>query len=293
MSTRFATSPTSWGVDFAHTPTNPPWAEVLDQIAASGIGSLELGPVGYLPEDKGTIRAELENRGLTAIGSFLFEDLHVPTARERVLSAAVRACASIANAGGSVLVVIDKPGDDRAPTAGRSADAPRLDASQKQQLGHTLAEIAEIAERYALRVAVHPHAGSYIEFADEIDWVVEQTALDLCLDTGHLLYAGIEPARAIHTYSDRLTHMHLKDIDPQVLRRVVDGKIGFWDAIALGVFCPLGAGAVDLAGVLTGLATTGYSGFATLEQDRIPGSGEPLDDLVASLATLAEVSAQI
>lgn len=293
MSVRFATSPTSWGVDFADTPTNPPWAEVLDQIALSGIGALELGPVGYLPEDEAVIRAELTARRLTAIGSFLFDDLHLPTARERVLVAAERTCATIAGAGGSIVVVIDKPGDERASTAGRADAAPRLDAAGAGHLGRILEDVAGIARGHGLRPAVHPHAGSYIEFADEIAWVVQHTSLDLCLDTGHLLYAGVEPAEAVRTYAQRLVHMHLKDVDTVVLRSVVAEKIGFWDAIARGVFCPLGAGGVDVPRVLNALAAIGYSGYATLEQDRVPGSGEPLDDLASSLATLAEISPRI
>ncbi len=66
---RYATGPVTWGVDFADDPANPPWQEVLDEISASGIGALELGPVGYLPEDPGRLRAELDGRGLTAVGS--------------------------------------------------------------------------------------------------------------------------------------------------------------------------------------------------------------------------------
>ena len=51
MTIKLATGPVTWGVDFADTPTNPPWQQVLDDIAASGLPAMELGPVGYLPED--------------------------------------------------------------------------------------------------------------------------------------------------------------------------------------------------------------------------------------------------
>ena len=56
---RLATGPVSWGVDFAEAPANPLWTTVLDEIAATGLGALELGPVGFLPEDADTLRAEL------------------------------------------------------------------------------------------------------------------------------------------------------------------------------------------------------------------------------------------
>ena len=80
---RLATGPVSWGVDFADAPSNPPWREVLDAIARTGLGALELGPVGYLPERADALRSELAERGLEAVGSFVFEDLHDPRARRR------------------------------------------------------------------------------------------------------------------------------------------------------------------------------------------------------------------
>ena len=116
---RLATGPVTWGVDFADAPANPPWAHVLDEIAASGLGALELGPVGYLPEDADTLRAALASRGLEAVGSFVFEDLHTPANADAVLATARRACAAIRAAGGTVLAIIDRPDEERAATAGR------------------------------------------------------------------------------------------------------------------------------------------------------------------------------
>ena len=98
---RLATGPVTWGVDFADAPGNPPWQEVLDEIAASGLGALELGPVGYLPEDPAALRAALAGRGLTAVGSFVFDDLHDPARAGAVVAAARRACAAIAAADGA------------------------------------------------------------------------------------------------------------------------------------------------------------------------------------------------
>lgn len=293
MAVRFASAPTSWGIDFADTPTNPPWQHVLDEIAQSGAGALELGPVGYLPQDKAAIRSELEARDLVAVGSFVFDDLHTPSERARVLEKTERTCEMISNAGGSVLVIIDQPGKERTPTAGRSADAPRLTGAALEELRVTLLEMAEIARAYGLRPTVHPHAGGYIEFADEIQWVVDATELDLCLDTGHLYFAGIDPVEAIERYGDRVTHVHLKDVSPPARRKVVERRLDFWQAVAMPIFCPMGQGGVDLSGVLSALDRIQYDGYAVLEQDRVPGVGNPLDDVRTSLATVREAAAHL
>jgi inosose dehydratase len=285
---RLATGPVNWGVDFADAAGNPPWSTVLDEIAMTGLGTLELGPVGYLPEDSETLHRALSMRDLTAVGSFVFEDLHDPAAREHVLTVSERACDAIAAAQGSVLVIIDRVGEERGATFGRTSDARRLDPQEWSAMLSCVDGVARIAADHGLQPAFHPHAGGFVEFEDEIDKLLADTDLGLCLDTGHAAIAGIDVPAALAKYADRLIHMHLKDIDGEVLAQAREQRTNFWEALAAGVFCPIGAGVVDFARVAEQLAAAGYEGFATIEQDRVPGTGSPLDDIASSLAMLAQ-----
>lgn len=280
---RLATGPVTWGVDFADAPGNPPWEHVLDEIATSGVGALELGPIGYLPEDPNALREALASRGLTAVGSFVFDDFHDPSRCSELAAATERAARAIAAAGGALLLLIDRPAPERAATAGRSLDARRLDGREWTAMIDSIRRCAAIAEGHGLRPAFHPHAGSYVEYEDEIERLLDDSDLALCLDTGHAAYAGIEAERALVAYGPRLAHVHLKDVRPEI----VEQGLGFWAALAAGVFCPLGEGVVDLPAVLAALDDVGYEGYATIEQDRVPGSGSPRDDLAASVKVLA------
>jgi inosose dehydratase len=285
-SLRLATAPVAWGVELVDAPGNPPWPLLLDEIAQSPIDALELGPIGYLPENPARLRHALESRALTAVGSYVIEDLHEPAALDVALRSARHACSAIAAAGGSVLVIIDRADGARAATAGRSSDSQRLEGAAWSALLDAINRIAAMAEDFGLRAAVHPHAGTYIEYEDEIDRFLAGSNVGLCLDTAHLEYSGALAHEAIARYGDRLAHLHLKDVDETVLERVRREEIGFREAVGLGIFCPLGRGIVDLAAVLDALDAVGYEGFATIEQDRVAGSGSPLDELAESVAAL-------
>jgi inosose dehydratase len=279
---RLATAPTTWGVDCAGAPGNPPWETVLDEIARSGLGALELGPVGYLPDDPDALRHALESRELTAVGSYVLGDFHDAAQGRRVAAGTIRACRAIAAAGGSILVIIDRPSPARAATAGRPADAARLRGPAWRGMLDRFETTASVAREHGLTPVVHPHAGSFVEFADEIERLLDGTDLDLCIDTGHAAYAGMTAHEVIEDYGDRIEHVHLKDVRPEVVARRLD----FRAAVETGVFCPLGEGAVDVPRVMDALAGLGYAGYATIEQDRVPGSGSPLADLERSVAAL-------
>jgi inosose dehydratase len=294
VSVKLATGPVSWGVDFADAPANPPWATVLDQIAASGFRWTELGPVGYLPEDPAVLREEVERRGLAVAGSFLFQPLHLEERREEVLAMAHRTCRLIAGVGGRFLVVIDLVDPERATTAGRPEAARRLGERDWRSLVEGIEAVARLAsEDHGLRAVLHPHAGSHVEFEDEIARAlddVDPELVGLCIDSGHAAYAGIDPALLLERHADRTDYLHLKDVDPVVLDRVVSEPLDFWAAIEAGVFCPLGRGVVDFAQFGQLLERTGFSGPATVEQDRDPRSGtDPLADTVGSREYLEEL----
>jgi inosose dehydratase len=282
VSVRLATGPVSWGVDFAGAAGNPPWTTVLDGVRDAGFGGVEIGPLGYLPTDPARLRDEVAQRGLEVVGGFVFEPLHDPAECARITGLAGRVAALVASAGGRHLVAIDLVAPARAAAAGVGSRAPRLARDGRLALEAAIRAIVRIAEDAGLVAAVHPHAGTYVEFADEIAHVAELAPL--CVDSGHAAYARLDPAALVREYGSRVALLHLKDVDPVVLER----GLGFWDAMAAGVFCPAGRGLVDFAALAAAVRDAGYAGWATVEQDRVPG-GDPLPSLVASRLALEEV----
>ena len=282
-SIELAGGPVSWGVDFAGARGNPPYDEVLAGIASAGLRWTELGPVGYLPRG----RAALEPHGLGSVETFVFESLLDPHAAHE---ASRRALDAIVESGGRLLVIIDRPGPERAGTAGRSDAAPRLERGGWRRLVDTVRTIAATAAGRDVRPVFHPHAGSRVEFEDEIERLLGAVAPDelgLCLDTGHALYAGADPLALIGRHAGRLEHLHVKDVDAGRLAAARSERHDFWTAVARGVFCPAGDGMLALGPLRDALSVAGYRGLATVEQDRRPDTpGSPADDLRRSVEPL-------
>jgi inosose dehydratase len=289
---KLANAPVSWGVDFPDQPGAPPWEQVLDGIAAAGYRNVELGPYGFLPADEAELREALDRRGLRAAGGLLYEPFHDPEAHDAIRGLAGEVIDWIAGAGGSYLLLIPIVDEERDGWAGRGAGAPRLDPERHTAMARFMEELAERAAAGGLVPAVHPHAGTHVESRAEIDALLSDLGgtLRLCVDTGHCLYAGIDPVALVRDYAQLLAGFHLKDLDTARLRRSLDAGRGFEAAVADGVFTPLGKGDVDFRDLASALRELKLAAWATVEQDIDPRRpSDPLADAVESRRFLAGV----
>ena len=267
---KLGNAPCSWGVEFADDPRNPPWGKVLDECAAAGFNGVELGPIGFLPVDPATLRAELEARNLTLTAGFVFQPFHDSGAWDAVRDSHIRTCRSLASHDERTLVLIDSIAPERTRTLGRPSDAPKLSAEDWGAMVERIRECCRIAADHGVRPSLHGHAGGYIDFEDEIERVlseVDSSELGICVDTAHLTLAGVDPLAFTARHAERLGHIHLKDIDPQKRRRVIDDRIEFYQACADNMFCEIGHGQVDFKALYGLLVKLGFEGWCTVEQD--------------------------
>jgi len=282
---RIGNAPCSWGVEFGDDPRNPAWTQVLDDARDAGYQGMELGPLGFLPEDPAALTEAMQSRGLTLTAAVMFRPVHDPARRDEVLDVTHRTCRSLRTLGAEQFVIIDSIAAARAPTAGRPSEAerhPDWDGFMRR-----LREICEIAAgEYGMTVSLHAHAAGYLEFEDEVHRAMDAipaSLLGLCVDTGHCEYAGTDPVQLYRTYAERVPYVHFKDVDAAVRERVVTNRIGFYDACAQGLFCNLGDGVVDFAGFRDALGEHGYGGWGTVEQDCDPqAAAAPVDDARAN-----------
>jgi len=135
---------------------------------------------------------------------------------------------------------------------------------------------AAAAEKGVLAV-LHPHVGTMVETRSDVDRVLAGSQIKLCLDTGHLLIGGTDPLQLAREVPDRIAHAHLKDVDAAIAARVQAGELTYTDAVRDGMYTPLGAGDIDIAGIVTALRSNGFDGWFVMEQDTVL-DGEPTDE---------------
>lgn len=294
MSIRIGNAPCSWGVEFANDPRNPAWTRVLDECKAAGYDGIELGPIGFMPEDPAELGDALAARGLTLIGGVVFRPFHDPEKWDEVKDAAIRTCKSLVAHGAKHLVLIDSISPRRATTAGRPAEAEQMTKAEWDGFVSRFQDVARMGSaEYGLTVSLHPHAAGFMDFEVEVERLlseIDPALLKLCLDTGHSHYAGFDPVPFMKRHRDRLAYVHFKDIDPSVRADVVKNRTDFYKACGQGIFCNLGRGMTDFHAVRQLLLETGYDGWCTVEQDCDPaGPTSPVDDARANRGYLKSI----
>jgi inosose dehydratase len=266
MADRIAGAPISWGAcEVPGWGLMPDPETVLQEMAALGLAGTELGPPGFLPDDPEAIRARLDRHGLRFVGGFTPLVLHEP---ELDVTAARRALSLLAHAGGDVAVI--------AAVQDAAWSPPRpLDDAGWQHLAANAHAVQALAGEYGLTFALHSHVGTLIETDAQVQRALDITDVGWCLDTGHLMIGGTDPAAFAREAGPRVTHVHLKDIDAAIAAELMAGRLSLVQATQAGLFVPLGRGAAPVAETLQALNEHRYDGWLVLEQDTAITADEP------------------
>lgn len=280
---RIAGAPISWGVcevpGWGHQLTP---ARVLAEMQEVGLSATELGPDGFLPSSPAAMASVLGQHHLDAIGGFTPLLLHV--AAHDPVPEVEKLLQAYAATGSSTMVLSAITGQDGYDSR------PSLDADGWSTLLGNLDRLAAVTSAAGVQAVLHPHVGTMVENGDDVRRVLEGSEIALCLDTGHLLIGGTDPASLTRQAPERIAHTHFKDVDASKARQVQDGRRSYTDAVRDGMYRPLGTGDVDFASIVDSLRGRDYDGWYVLEQDTIlteePRDEGPVADVRTSVTYL-------
>jgi inosose dehydratase len=128
-------------------------------------------------------------------------------------------------------------------------------------------------EEFGVGLVFHPHADTHVDTQERVERFLTDTDseyVNLCLDTGHISYCDGDNVQIIQRFPDRITYVHLKQVDPTVRKRVREENLSLAEAVKLGVMVEPPYGIPEMPPLLDALADLNRDIFAVIEQDLYP-----------------------
>lgn len=276
MTVRLGTNPIAWSNDdLPELGGDTPLATCLAEARQAGFAGIELG--NKFPRQPAALAAALAPHGLQLVSGWYGARL-----RERSAADEIRAMQPhldlLAAMGCPVMVFAEVAGSVQGERSTPVADRPVMDDAEWRDYAPRITAVAEHMAARGVRLAYHHHMGTVIEKAAEIDRLLAATpdSVGLLYDTGHLTFAGDDPAAVAGRWAGRIVHVHAKDVRPEVMRRALAERWSFLDAVVAGVFTVPGDGGVDFRRALAPVARAGYAGWWIVEAEQDPARAEPL-----------------
>jgi inosose dehydratase len=275
---RIGIAPIGWtNDDWPDLGGDIPLEQCLGEMAEAGYEGCEVG--GKFPRHPETLRQILEPFSLQVASGWLSLWFTDAARREETIDAYREHCGFLRAMGASVVVVAECGRCVQQGPLALSADRPRFDDREWSRLVEGLHRIGEIARGQGMTNVYHPHVGTGVQSAEDVDRLMAATdppLVSLLLDTGHATLDGHDPRRIIRDHAARIRHVHLKDVRGAVASAAIGGRWSFERAVRAGVFTVPGDGEVDMRGVVEDLAKAGYSGWMIVEAEQDPGVANPL-----------------
>lgn len=169
------------------------------------------------------------------------------------------------------------------PAIGADFDEDRL-----ARIIDRLSAVAGLLSAGGVTPALHQHIAGWIETEEEVEAVLAAVPAHILAfgpDTGHLRWAGIEPADIISRHRDRVRGIHLKDVHVAVAEAARADGTGYVPVVmGQHLWAEPGRGDIDFGRVLELVSPAhGYRGWYVIEID-VPDVG----DVDASIAYCGE-----
>lgn len=253
--------------------------QCVSEMALAGFTGSEVG--NKYPKDPEILKKALQLRGVEIcnqwFSSFLISKPFEEAEKE------FRAQLSFLKAMGAKIIGASEQsysvqGQQKTPVFGQKYV---MDDKEWELLCSGLDRLGKIAkEEYGISLAFHHHMGTVVQDPDEVKRMMDNTNpeyVSLLFDTGHFAYCGADPLEMVKTYADRIRHVHLKDIRPEVVQKVKDNGLSFLEGVRMGAFTIPGDGCIDFDPIFEVLEKAGYEGYMVVEAEQDPAKANPFE----------------
>ncbi|MBR0093228.1 MAG: myo-inosose-2 dehydratase [Lachnospiraceae bacterium] len=264
--------------------------QCVSEMALAGFTGSEVG--NKYPKDPEVLKKALELRGIEICNAWFsafliskpFEETEKPF-REHV--------AFLKAMGAKVVGISEQSystqGNEKQPVF---EDKYVMNDEEWKKLCDGLNRLGRISkEEYGIALTLHHHMGTVVQTAEETDRMMEGTDpayFSLLFDSGHFAYCGEDPVKELTKHIARVKHVHLKDIRPDVVKRVKEERLSFLDGVRAGAFTIPGDGCVQFDPIFKLLEDNGYEGYMVVEAEQDPAKANPLEYAIRARKFIAE-----
>lgn len=253
--------------------------QCVSEMALAGFTGSEVG--NKYPRDPAVLKPMLQLRGIEICNAW-FSTFLISKPYEETEAEFEKHVAFLAAMGAKVVGVSEQSYSTQGiQTQPVFEGKYEMNDSQWQLLCDGLNRLGKLSlEKYGVALTFHHHMGTVVQSARETDRLMAGTDpqyVSLLFDSGHFAYCGEDPVEMVTKHADRIRHVHLKDIRPDVVKRVREERLSFLEGVRQGAFTIPGDGCVDFDPIFRVLAQTGYEGYMVVEAEQDPAKANPLE----------------
>ncbi|EFW37608.1 myo-inosose-2 dehydratase [Treponema phagedenis] len=252
--------------------------QCISEMALAGFKGTEIG--NKYPRDPAVLKKYLDIRGLRVASAWFSAFLTTKPFEETKKNFIQHR--DFLHAMGAKVIVVSEQGNSIQGQMNTPVFEKKhiMNDSEWKLLCEGLNKLGELAKEKGMKIVYHHHMGTVVQTTEEVDRMMSETNPELVYllyDTGHLVYSGEDHIAFLKKYVNRIKHVHLKDIRPEIVKKIKNEHLSFLQGVRLGAFTVPGDGCIDFDTVFKILAEHGYEGWLLVEAEQDPALANPFE----------------
>ncbi len=262
--------------------------QCISEMALAGFTGCEVG--NKYPKDTAVLKKSLDLRGMQICNAW-FSTFLTTKPYEETEKEFIKHITFLKEMGAKVVGVSEQGHSIQGTDLSIFDDKYVMNDEEWDMLCTGLNKLGKVAKDMGITLTFHHHMGTVVQTAAEIDRMMENTdpeLFNLLFDSGHLAYCGEDYMYILKKYINRIKHVHLKDIRPDVIADVKAKGESFLQGVRKGTFTVPGDGVIDFAPIFEVLAENNYEGYVLVEAEQDPAIANPFEYALKARKYIAE-----
>ncbi len=262
--------------------------QCISEMALAGFTGCEVG--NNYPKDTAVLKKALDLRGMQICNAW-FSTFLTTKPYEETEKEFIKHITFLKEMGAKVVGVSEQGHSIQGTDLSIFDDKYVMNDEEWDMLCTGLNKLGKVAKDMGITLTFHHHMGTVVQTAAEIDRMMENTdpeLFNLLFDSGHLAYCGEDYMYILKKYINRIKHVHLKDIRPDVIADVKAKGESFLQGVRKGTFTVPGDGVIDFAPIFEVLAENNYEGYVLVEAEQDPAIANPFEYALKARKYIAE-----